>query len=142
MFNSENGNEIKEFAKRTLADILEPIINEAKDAVTDAAHGTFESAILGRQTIDEWAAIIIKGVDNVKEELSEETGWHYVGGKLNFAMSNKSSHKVTVSFELYYQDENKKWNKVSAESDMYDSDFTLEALEDIKSKDCISYEVE
>lgn len=146
MVSGEKENEVKKeiqkFAIDMLKDILEPIIDEAKEVLKDAVHATFEGTMLGRQTIDEWATIIIKGVDKVKNELAKEKGWHYVGGKLNFARSTKSTNKVAVSFELYYQDENKNWKKVGAESDMFDSDFTLEALEEIKSKGCVSFEVE
>ncbi len=95
--------------------------------------------ITGRRTINEWVEIAIGGVDKVKIRIIKEYGWKYVGGKLNFTMSKKVSHKVVVSFELYYQDEN--WQKVGAESDMYASNFTLEALEEIESQGIVSFEV-
>ena len=61
---------------------------------------------------------------------------------VNFAMSEKNAKKVVISFELYFLDEGKKWQKVGAESDVFASNFTLEALEDIKSNDCVSFELE
>lgn len=114
----------------------------AADVLSNAARDTFESVITGRQTIEEWAEIAIKGVDGVKNRVAQVNGWKYVGGKLNFALSTKSKHKVVISFELYYQDDTSHWKKVSAESDMYASNFTLEALEDMKTKGIVSFEVE
>lgn len=137
-----NNKVIAEFAKEALWELLKPYISDAKSAVANAARDTLESIVTGRRTLDEWAEIAIKGVDNVKSKVAEENGWQYIGGKLNFAMSAKSTNKVVISFELYYQDEGKEWHKVGAESDMYASNFTLEAIQDIESKGIISYEVE
>lgn len=114
----------------------------AADVLSNAARDTFESVITGRQTIEEWAEIAIKGVDRIKDRVAEENVWKYVGGKLHFALSTKSKHKVVISFELYYHDENAQWKKVSAQSDLYASNFTLEALADMESQGVVSFEVE
>lgn len=133
---------IKEFAINALAEELKPYVNDVKDALANAARDNYERVITGRRTIDEWAGIAIKGVDKVKDKVAEQNGWKYVGGKLNFAMSKKNSDKVVISFELYYQDNESQWQKLGAESDMYASNFTLDALEDIKKNGSVSFEVE
>lgn len=133
---------LKSFAADTLLEELRPYINEVKEVFVNAARDTLESIITGRRTLDEWAKIAIRGVDKVKAQVIRENGWEYIGGKLNFKMSDKSSHKVVISFELYYQDEDKKWRKVGAGSDMYASNFTLEAIEEIKSQGMVSFEVD
>lgn len=133
---------IKELAVSTLIETLKPYANDAKDALMNTARDTLESAITGRRSIEEWAEIAIKGVDKVKNKVVEQNGWKYIGGKLNFQLSETISDKVVISYELYYQDSDKNWQKVSAESDMYASNFTLEALEDIKTNGKVSYEVE
>ena len=133
---------IKELAVSTLIETLKPYANDAKDALMNTARDTLESAITGRRSIEEWAEIAIKGVDKVKNKVVEQNGWKYIGGKLNFQLSEAISDKVVISYELYYQDSDKNWQKVSAESDMYASNFTLEALEDIKTNGKVSYEVE
>lgn len=133
---------LKGFASDALIEALKPYVNEGKEVLENAARDTFESMITGRRTIDEWAKIAICGVDKVKDQVVRENGWKYIGGKLNFRMSDKSSHKVVISFELYYQDGDKKWRKVGAESDMYASNFTREALGDIKSQGTVSFEVD
>lgn len=133
---------LKNFAVDILLDELKPYVNEAKGVLANATRDTVESIITGRRTINEWAEIAIGGVDKVKVQVIKENGWKYVGGKLNFAMSDKVSHKVVISFELYYLDENGKWQKVGAESDMFASNFTLEALEEIKSHGTVSFEVD
>ncbi|MBD5504058.1 MAG: hypothetical protein HDR09_10045 [Lachnospiraceae bacterium] len=121
---------------------LRPYVSETKDVLANAARDTYESIITGRRTINEWAEIAIGGVDKVKAEVIKEYGWKYVGGKLNFTMSEKVSHKAVISIELYFQDENGNWQKVGAESDMYASNFTMEALEEIKSQGIVSFEVD
>lgn len=133
---------IKELAVSTLIETLKPYANDAKDALMNTARDTLESAITGRRSIEEWAEIAIKGVDKVKNKVVEQNGWKYIGGKLNFQLSETISDKVVISYELYYQDSDKNWQKVSTESDMYASNFTLEALEDIKTNGKVSYEVE
>lgn len=133
---------IKELAVSTLIETLKPYANDAKDALMNTARDTLESAITGRRSIEEWAEIAIKGVDKVKNKVVEQNGWKYIGGKLNFQLSETISDKVVIFYELYYQDSDKNWQKVSAESDMYASNFTLEALEDIKTNGKVSYEVE
>lgn len=133
---------IMDLAADILLGELKPYLNEAKDLLANAARDTVESIITGRRTINEWAEIAICGVDKVKARVVKENGWKYVGGKLNFTMSEKVSHKVVISFELYFQDEKDNWQKVGAESDMYASNFTLEALEEIKSQGTVSYEVD
>ena len=125
-------------AKSTLSDVLSSYIQD----VNDSARDTFESIITVRRTIDEWAEIAIKGVDQIKDRAVNEEGLSYVGGKLTFAMSVQNPQKVVISFELYFLDENNEWQKVGADSDMYASVFTLEALEEIKSKCEVSFEVE
>ncbi|MBQ9927313.1 MAG: hypothetical protein IJO65_05000 [Lachnospiraceae bacterium] len=133
---------IKELAVSTLIETLKPYANDAKDALMNTARDTLESAITGRRSIEEWAEIAIKGVDKVKNKVVEQNGWKYIGGKLNFQLSETTSDKVVISYELYYQDSDKNWQKVSAESDMYASNFTLESLEDMKTNGKASYEVE
>lgn len=135
-------SKLKNLALDILLEELRPYINDGKDVLANAARDTVESIITGRRTIQEWAEIAICGVDKVKEQVIRENGWKYVGGKLNFAIFDKNVHKVVISFELYYQDENKEWQKVGAESDMYASNFTLEALEEIKSQGKVSFEVD
>lgn len=133
---------LKSFAADILLEELKPYLNEVKEVLANAARDTFESIITGRRTINEWAKIAICGVDKVKARVIRENGWKYIGGKLNFRMSDKSSHKIVISFELYYQDEDKKWRKVEAESDMYASNFILEDIEEIKSQGTVSFEVD
>lgn len=137
-----NRDKMKDFAMDILSDALKPYISDAKDVLANAVRDTVESIITGRRTINEWAEIAISGVDKIKAQVIKENGWKYVGGELKFAMSDKNLRKVVISFELYYQDGNEKWQKVGAESDIYASNFTLEALEEIKSQGTISFEVD
>ena len=108
----------------------------------DAARDTVERIITGRRPIEEWAKIAIAGVDEIKDRAVSEEGLRYVGGKLKFAMSGKRADKVVISFELYFQDDKNEWHKIGADSDLFASCFTLEALDEIKSKGEVSFEVE
>lgn len=132
---------IAELGMGLLADPIKSFANDLGSALSNAVRDTIESLIAGRRTTEEWANIVIDAVDDIKNRYENQNNWNYVGGKLNFAMSEKSSRKVVISFELYYQDENQQWQKVYAESDAYSSGFTLEALDEIKSKGTVSFEV-
>ncbi len=136
------GSILKTFARDAFVEALSSYADDAKAGVVNTVRDTFESIITGRRTIDEWAEIASKGVDQVKRRVEEENGWRYVGGRLNFAMSPKDFNKVTISYELYYQDENDGWQRVTADSDMQASNFTIEALESIEENGKISFEVE
>ena len=125
-----------------LSSVFGSYAEDAKEAAMNAARDTVERIITGRRPIEDWAKIAIPVVDQIKDRAVSEEGLRYVGGKLNFAMSGKRADKVVISFELYFQDDNNEWQKIGAESDLFASCFTLEALDEIKSKGKVSFEVE
>ena len=129
-------------AKSVLLDVIGSYAKDVKDSARNTAKDTFESTVTAKRTIDEWAEVAIKGVDQIKNRAVNEGGLRYVGGKLKFAMSAKNPQKIVISFELYFLDENGEWQKVGADSDMHVSIFTHEALEEIRSKCEVSFEVE
>jgi hypothetical protein len=135
----------KEVVKSVVEDAVDEKISDAKGVVLDAAKNTLrdvlESAVTGRRPLEDWTEISIKALDEIKEKYINENDWIYRGGRLNFQMSLKYENKVVISYELYFQDTQGMWQKVGAESDMFASNFTLEALEDIKTNGTISYEV-
>lgn len=130
------------YAKSMLTTVLEQHAENTKDAITGAARDMVGSAIAGRRTADEWAEIIIDGVDEIKDKVIAEDGLSFIGGKLKFALSPKNLKKVLVSFELYFQDENGQWQKVGADSNLNSTNFTAEALREMESRGEISFEVE
>ena len=54
-------NELKEIAANVLMEEIKPYVNDIKDAVKNTVRDNYERMITGRRTIDEWAAIAIKG---------------------------------------------------------------------------------
>jgi hypothetical protein len=133
---------VKEAAKHMLTSFLGSYADDAKDAVIDAAKDKFESVITGRRTIEAWAEIAAKCVDKIKDRAVSEENLNFVGGKLKFAFAPKNPGKVVISFELYFRDEGGQWQKIAADSDMYASNFTFEALDEIKEKTEVVFEVE
>ena len=129
-------------AKGALTAAIGPFVEEARDATLNAAHDTIRGMVAGKMSIDEWAEIVIKGVDKVKDRIVNEGELQYVGGKLKFAMSSINENSVTVSFELYFIDTNKKWHKAEASSNLPASKFKSDALQEIQSKGEISFDVE
>jgi hypothetical protein len=129
-------------AKNIFTSFLGQYAEDAKETAMNAARDTVERIITGRQPLEEWAKIAIAGVDEIKDRAVNEEDLRYVGGKLKFAMSEKRADKVVISFELYFQDSNNGWQKIGADSDLFASCFTLEALDEIKSKGEVSFEVE
>lgn len=129
-------------AKGALTAVISPFVEEAKDAALDAAQNTIRDTITGRMSIDEWAGIVIQGVDKVKEHAIEENNLRFIGGKIKFTMHANDAGIVAVSFQLYFLDELEKWQKAEAGSRIPASSFTLGALDELKSKQEIIFEVE
>ena len=125
-------------AHEMFSGITEDVKNASKDAISD----TFHEIIVGKRTIEDWADSAVKGVDEIKDKVVSEENKIFVGGYLDFAMSKKNNKKVVISFELYFLDEDKQWEKMTAESDVYATTFTADALEELRSKDKIRFEVQ
>lgn len=128
-------------AMGVFADVIKPFVNDAKDAVLDAAKDTVKDMVAGRMSVEEWAKVAVSGVDKVKERIMNENDYRYVGGKLKFALSQNNPESVKVSFQLYFLDEMQKWQMADAESDIPASKFKNDALDEIRSKGEIVYEV-
>jgi len=111
----------------------------AKETAVYVAKDTLEGS---KRTIDEWAEIVIKFVDKIKDDAINEGNLRYVGGKINFAMSAQKTNMVAVSFELYFLDEHEKWQKIGADNEINASNFTLEAVREIIETKKIVFEVE
>ena len=131
---------IKLLAKAALTAVIGPFIEEAREATVTAAQNAIRETIAPKMTLEEWADVVIKGVDKVKDRIVIEGNLRYIGGKLKFAVAGSDS--VNVSFELYFLDDNEQWHKADAEKDIPSSKFTPDSLEEIKAKGVIPYEVE
>ena len=129
-------------AKGALTSVIAPFVDEATEAALNAARDTIRGVVAGRMTIEEWANVVIQGVDKVKDRAVDEGNLRFIGGKLKFGMSENGLEYIAVSFQLYFQDEFEKWHKAEAKSDIPTSKFTLEALGEFKSKGEILFEVE
>lgn len=130
------------FAKAALTTVIGPFVEEAREAALNAAQDAVRGVVSGKMSIGEWAEIVIKCVDSVKDRIANEGDLNFVGGKLNFTMSDNAADNVSVSFELYFQDAMSKWHKAAADNDIPTSLFTLGALDELREKGTISYEVE
>lgn len=129
-------------AKTALSAIIAPFIEEAREVALDTAQDTLRSTIAGRMTVEEWSNAIIESIDNIKERAIEEENLRYIGGKLKYALSANAPNMVTISFQLYFQDELSQWRKAEAESDVPASKFTSDALTDMEENGEIIFDVE
>lgn len=117
-------------------------VDNVIDAAGNAARDCFESAITGRCDLNYWADLAGNAADELRRKIEDDAPYlTFVGGKINFSMSRSNSEKVVISIELYYIDNKKHWKKTCAESDMFASNYTFEALDEIRSNGVISYEV-
>lgn len=129
-------------AKGALTAVIGPFVEEARVAALNAAQDTIRSTVAGKMTIDEWANIVIEGVDHVKERAVNDGNLCFIGGKLKFSTSVIRLDMVSISFQLYFQDELKQWQKAEASSDIPASKFSLEALDELNAKGEITFDVE
>lgn len=129
-------------AKGALTAVIGPFVEEARDAALNAAQDTIRSTVVGKMTIEEWADIVVEGVDKVKERAMSENDLRFIGGKLKLALNEKTSDVVAISFQLYFLDELEKWQMAAAESDIPISKFTDDALNELRTNGEIIFEVE
>lgn len=129
-------------AKGALTSVIAPFVEEARDAALNAAQDTIRSTVTGKMSIEEWASIAAEGADKVKERVVNENGLRFVGGKVKLMMSENTIDTVNVSFQLYFLDELEKWQMADADTDIPNSKFTVEALNELQSKNEITFEVE
>ncbi|MCL1988517.1 MAG: hypothetical protein FWG64_11205 [Firmicutes bacterium] len=124
--------------------IVESAVQDAKSSLRNSIRDRYESVITGKRTLQQWAEIAIKPIEKIKQRIAEESTEDtvFVGGKLHFEMSPQTASKVVISFELYYLESGQQWHKVGAESDLYASNFTNEALLEIRSHSVVTFEVE
>lgn len=129
-------------AKTALSAVIAPFIEEAREVALNTAQDTLRSTVAGRMTVEEWSKAIIESIDNIKERAIEEENLRYIGGKLKYAFSVNEPNMVTISFQLYFQDELNQWRKAEAESDVPTAKFTTDALNELEENGEIIFDVE
>jgi ParB-like chromosome segregation protein Spo0J len=112
-----------------------------RSSVTDFGH----SLLTGKRSVEEWAEDFVKAIDECKEQIAEENNLTYVGGELKFSKNEIAEHKleadkIIVSFELYFQDSEKKWVKSADSSEIAKIFFTPESLKAIE-EDGVTFEI-
>jgi len=132
----------KQLIQQVFTSVIAPHLEEAKGVALDSAHSTIKGMIAGRMSVEEWAEISIVGIDKIKDRIVSEGNVQYVGGKLKFSFTDNKSDKVLAYFELYFLDEFEKWQKAEADTDIPSSKFTSVALDEIRAKGEIVFEVE
>lgn len=129
-------------AKNALSAVVMPIVKEAGNVAVDTAQNAIRGKMAGRMSVEEWADVVIAGVDAVKERAVTEGNLRYVGGTIRFAPSEGGQNMVTVSFQLFFLDEAGKWQKANASCDIPAARFTLETLAELEAQGEIKYDVE
>lgn len=129
-------------AKSALMATVAPIVEEAGGIAVNAAQDAIRGKIAGRMSAEEWADIVIGGVDALKERIVAEQDLRYVGGEIKLTQSENKPNMVTLSFLLFFLDATGKWQKADAACDIPAARFTLETLEELAAKGEIKYAVE
>lgn len=132
----------KEVSKDVVTGTAENFKSDFTSVLIDTVSDTIHSMIAGEESIEEWAETVVKGIDPIIKNTVIENEWQYIGGKLQFAFSQKYNDKIDISFELYFLDNDKQWHKESAKSDVYSSTFTEDSLEELRKSGMIEYEIE
>ena len=129
-------------AKFLAATVTASVIESVKDAAIDVAKDTAASAVLGKMSIEEWAIILSRSIDKVKDTVAERENINFIAGTMKFTMSCYNSDNVHICFELYFLTELQKWRKIDVNDEICTSKFTVEALEQLSSEGEIIYELE
>lgn len=129
-------------AKGSLSAIISPFFDEAREVALNTAQDAIRSRIAGRMSVDEWAESIIESIDRIKDRVIAEEDLRYIGGKLKFTLSADAPDTVTISFQLYFQDDLDRWRKAEDKCDVPASKFTGEVLNELDQEGEIVYDVE
>lgn len=136
------GKAAKDFAGEIGTEYVLDLTGNVAKAFANAVKDTVESIMTGRRTLETWNEIISPVIDKFKDEYAVQNNVKYIGGKLKYSISKQSSSKIVISCDLYYHSESKGWVKVTAKSDAYASNFTHEAIDDIKSHGSVVFDIE
>jgi hypothetical protein len=134
------------FGLKKLGDVLmgtvaEGYAQDAKNAIKNAFKDTLESVMSGKRSFEEWGDIVQKTIDNTIARAIEEEGLCFVSGYLKFYVSKNDANKIVIAYELYFVDSGKQWIKKEAQSDVYASNFTQDALAEIEKSHIVKFEV-
>ena len=108
--------------------------------IADDISGFFEELIRPEMELEELAGIYSEPLDLIIEEETRR-GNNYVGGE--FKISCLSNDSFDLSFELYFQNQDKQWIKREGRSKPQSmAYFTQKASAEVKEKESISVEID
>lgn len=134
----------------TMAKLAKSVLNELrvkygedlKKVSFDFITNTIEGILIEKRTLDEWASIVIKTVDNIIDKTVVDYDYKYIGGILKFSFRSDILSEVTISYDLYFSDRKGNYFKNSATSTVNKDNFVKEDLDKLKEIGTICYEVE
>ena len=134
----------------TMAKLAKSVLNELqvkygedlKKVSFDFITNTIEGILIEKRTLDEWASIVIKTVDNIIDKTVVDYDYKYIGGILKFSFRSDILSEVTISYDLYFSDRKGNYFKNSATSTVNKDNFVKEDLDKLKKIGTICYEVE
>lgn len=115
---------------------------DLKNISFDLITNTIEGILIGKRTLDEWATIVIKTIDNIIDTTIREYDYKYLGGILKFNIPSDLLPEVIISYDLYFSDNEGNYFKNSATSSVKKDNFIKEDLDKLKESVTICYEVE
>lgn len=134
----------------TMAKLAKSVLNELqvkygedlKKVSFDFITNTIEGILIEKRTLDEWASIVIKTVDNIIDKTVVDYDYKYIGGILKFSFRSDILSEVTISYDLYFSDRKGNYFKNSATNTVNKDNFVKEDLDKLKEIGTICYEVE
>ena len=135
-YDEENKNE--DLMLNSIEDFLEEIdLVEIANAVTE----TFNRALCPKMDLDEIKNIYTRPLDKIIIRHEKETNNKFISGE--FKISYLDDNHYEVAYDLYFQNINEKWIKMSSKSKPINSEKKLkpEAIEELKKEKCVIYEI-
>lgn len=134
----------------TMARLAKYVLNELqvkygedlKKVSFDFITNTIEGILIEKRTLDEWASIVIKTVDNIIDKTVVEYDYKYIGGILKFSLNPDILSGVNISYDLYFSDREGNYFKNSATSSVNKDNFVKEDIDKLKETGTVCYEVE
>ena len=136
--NSINENKVN---KVNIPDEIIDLLNTNIEDLPNVLSQKLDKLLIPKMDLDEIKNIYTQSLDKIIIRHEKETNNTYVSGE--FKVSYLDEKYYEVSYDLYFQDKNEKWIKMSSKSNPISSERRLkpEAIAELRDKKTVAYEI-
>lgn len=133
--NENNANKVN--VSKEILDLLNTDIKDLPNVLSQK----LDKLLITKMDLDEIKNIYTTPLDKIIIRHEKETNNKFISGEFKVLYLDENHYEV--AYDLYFQNENEKWIKMSSKSNPISSERRLkpEAIEELKREKCITYEI-